>query len=245
MQRNVSTSLFAKASVLRDMFIVKNNTSRLLFVFYPHVARKWRFCWQINGFQYPVSVPQRRSTEDEGKPSTAHAHFWRWKRNPYPTFANRTIPQPAVETRHYWREWGGCCTTWETGVTRTGAQRGGLPGVARTEGLTCSPVTPVFTRALVFTVTTADSHQQRQHPKALQCFRERLRCALEDRFTNRPLKNNQLQFANSNVLLPIYRVGVKGRRLLCRWFTEAHIFNIANTGFYKLGIQMRSAFCIS
>ena len=41
MQRNVSTSLFAQASVLRDMLIVKNNTSRLLFVcFYPHVARK-------------------------------------------------------------------------------------------------------------------------------------------------------------------------------------------------------------
>ena len=44
----------------------------------------------------------------------------------------------------------------------------------RRERLMCSHVTPVFTRALMLTVTAADAHQRRQHPKALQCFRERL-----------------------------------------------------------------------
>ena len=33
--------------------------------------------------------------------SPGHAHFWRWKRNPYRTFANRTVPHPAVDTRQY------------------------------------------------------------------------------------------------------------------------------------------------
>ena len=33
---------------------------------------------------------------------------------------------------------------------------------------------------------------------------------------------NQLQFVLSNVLLPIYRVGVQGSRLHCKLFTEAY-----------------------
>ena len=102
MQRNVSTSLFAQASVLRDMFIVKNNTSRLLFVcFYPHVAR---VCSSnspapFQASQYPNGgVLKTRSKRVRLSPG--HAHFWRWKRNQYLTFANRTVPHPAVETRH-------------------------------------------------------------------------------------------------------------------------------------------------
>ena len=32
--------------------------------------------------------------------SPGHAHFWRWKRDPTRTFAIRSVPHPAVETRH-------------------------------------------------------------------------------------------------------------------------------------------------
>ena len=32
--------------------------------------------------------------------SPGQSHFWRWKRDPTRTFAIRSVPHPAVETRH-------------------------------------------------------------------------------------------------------------------------------------------------
>ena len=103
-QRNVSTSLFAQASVLRDMFIVKNNTSRLLFVcVYPHVRSDYSVDQSMeevcsSNFPAPFQASQYpnggvlKTREKRVRLSPGHAHFWRWKRNPYRTFVNRTAP---------------------------------------------------------------------------------------------------------------------------------------------------------
>ena len=107
MQRNVSTSLFAQASVLRDMFIVKNNTSRLL-VFIPtspgsddsvdqstEGVCSSNFPAPFQASQYPNGgVLKTRAKRVRLSPG--HAHFWRRKRNPYRTFL-RTEPYRTLQ----------------------------------------------------------------------------------------------------------------------------------------------------